>query len=95
MKEERGGRRWTLRASDAARARALARALGTSEVVARLLDARGVTTEEGARAVLRPSLEQLHDPALRLGRDAAVGRVLRAADAGERILIYGDYDADG
>ncbi|HEX5708051.1 MAG TPA: single-stranded-DNA-specific exonuclease RecJ [Pyrinomonadaceae bacterium] len=95
VKEETGEKRWTLRASDARRARLLARALDVSEVVARLLDARGVTSEQEARAILNPSLEQLNDPALMLGMEEAKERVLRAIDAGERILIYGDYDVDG
>jgi single-stranded-DNA-specific exonuclease len=30
-----------------------------------------------------------------LGMRASVARVLRAVDAGERILVYGDYDVDG
>ena len=30
-----------------------------------------------------------------LGMPEAVERVLRAVDAGERILVYGDYDVDG
>ena len=77
------------------RARALGRALGLSETVAALLVARGVETEEAARALLRPSLAQLHDPFLMLGMREAAGRVLRAVEAGERILVYGDYDVDG
>jgi len=87
--------RWTLRAADPARARAFASALGVSEVVASLLIARGVETEEDARAVLKPSFDQLHDPSLMLGMKESVARVLQAIDAGERILIYGDYDVDG
>jgi single-stranded-DNA-specific exonuclease len=88
-------RRWLLRPDSNGRARALAEALGVSTVVAGVLAARGVETEESARALLRPSLEQLHDPSLMLGMREAVARVLRALDAGERILIYGDYDVDG
>jgi single-stranded-DNA-specific exonuclease len=88
-------RRWVPR-RDAARDPArLARSAGLSEVVAGVLAARGVETEEDARALLGPSLEQLHDPFLMLGMREAVERVLRAVDAGERILIYGDYDVDG
>jgi single-stranded-DNA-specific exonuclease len=88
-------RRWVTR-RDAARDPArLARSAGVSEVVAGVLAARGVETEEDARRLLGPSLEQLHDPFLMLGMREAVERVLRAADAGERILIYGDYDVDG
>jgi single-stranded-DNA-specific exonuclease len=90
-----GARRWTLRGGDAAASDALARALGVSGVVAGLLAARGVTSEDSARALLKPSLEQLHDPLRMLGMREAAARVLRAVDAGERILIYGDYDVDG
>lgn len=88
-------RRWVLRrpgVEDSARLAASAR---VSAVVAGVLAARGVETEEDVRALLSPSLAQLHDPLLMLGMREAVERVLHAVDAGERILIYGDYDVDG
>ena len=88
-------RLWVPRRPPGGDARALARAAGVSETVAGVLAARGVGTEEAARALLRPSLAQLHDPYLMLGMREAVARVLRAVDAGERILVYGDYDVDG
>jgi len=90
-----GARRWVVRRAAEGAAPALARALGLSTVVAGVLAARGFSAEEPARALLRPSLEQLHDPHLMLGMREAAERVLRAVDAGERILIYGDYDVDG
>src|SRR5437868_3500231 len=90
-----GARRWVVRRAAEGAAPALARALGLSTVVAGVLAARGFSAEEPARALLRPSLEQLHDPHLMLGMREAAARVLRAVDAGERILIYGDYDVDG
>jgi single-stranded-DNA-specific exonuclease len=89
-------RRWTPRREPGGvRARGLETALGLSPVVAGVLAARGVETQDAARAILRPALEQLHDPYLMLGMREAVARVLRAVEAGERILIYGDYDVDG
>ncbi|HEV3471349.1 MAG TPA: single-stranded-DNA-specific exonuclease RecJ [Pyrinomonadaceae bacterium] len=89
-------RRWVVRdAGPPGLAQSLARALGVSETTAALLAARGVSTEAEARALLRPTLAHLHDPFLMLGMGEAVERVLRAVDAGERILIYGDYDVDG
>ncbi|MCA1594767.1 MAG: DHH family phosphoesterase, partial [Acidobacteria bacterium] len=94
-KKTTGEKRWEVRAKAGEQAQTLARALGVSATVAGLLIARGVETEEDARAVLHPTLEQLHDPALMLGMKESVERVLRAIDAGERILIYGDYDVDG
>src|SRR3954451_11367777 len=85
-------RRWTpRRATGATKPSALASTLGVSEVVASVLAARGVETEDAARTLLHPSLEQLHDPLLMLGMRESVGRVLRAVDSGESILIYGDY----
>lgn len=89
--------RWVVAATtgDGARVHDFADALGVSFVVASLLIARGVDTEDAARSLLRPTFEQLHDPSLMLGMSEAVARVLRAIDAGEKILIYGDYDVDG
>ena len=88
-------RRWVPRRDAAKDPASLAPAIGVSETVAGVLAARGVESVEDARALLNPSLEQLHDPFLMLGMREAVERVLRAVDAGERILIYGDYDVDG
>ncbi|MDQ1614026.1 MAG: single-stranded-DNA-specific exonuclease [Pyrinomonadaceae bacterium] len=86
---------WDVRGYDAARAESLAARLGVSPIVAGLLAARGCSTDEDARKVLHPSFDQLHDPSLMLGMSDAAARVLRAVDAGEQILIYGDYDVDG
>jgi single-stranded-DNA-specific exonuclease len=88
-------KRWIVREQDERGALALAGPLGVSKVVAGLLLARGCGDEETARKFLRPSHDQLHDPALMLGMSDAVRRILRAIDAGEPILVYGDYDVDG
>jgi single-stranded-DNA-specific exonuclease len=86
---------WSVRGYAETHAEALAARLGVSTVVAGLLAARGIDTDEAARKLLHPSLDQLHDPSLMLGMTDAAARVLRAVDAGEQILIYGDYDVDG
>ncbi len=89
------GARWTVRVGDDEAANLLARRLNLSHVVASVLAARGICDEAAASALLKPSFEQLHDPLLMLGMERAAQRVLRAIDAGEKILIYGDYDVDG
>jgi single-stranded-DNA-specific exonuclease len=88
-------KRWIVRAPDPHRAATLADSLGVSPIVAGLLIARGCSDDLSAQKFLRPSPEQLHDPFLLLGMHEAVARLLRAIDAGERILVYGDYDVDG
>jgi single-stranded-DNA-specific exonuclease len=61
----------------------------------RMLAQRGISTYEEAKAFFRPSLTQLHDPFLMKDMRLAVDRILLAIQKKERILLYGDYDADG
>lgn len=56
---------------------------------------RGVTGEEEIRAFLVPDVSRLGDPFTMKGMKEAADRVKRALDEGEKIVIYGDYDADG
>ena len=91
----RPAKRWVVRGQDRAATAALARELGVSDILAGLLIARGHSEPATARKFLRPSHDQLHDPSLMLGMPEAVRRVLGAIDAGEKILVYGDYDVDG
>jgi single-stranded-DNA-specific exonuclease len=88
-------KRWIVRGQDSETIASLARVLGVSPILAALLIARGCHDERTARAFLYPSHDQLHDPYLMLGMKEAVTRLLRAIDAAERVLIYGDYDVDG
>lgn len=74
---------------------ALQESLNIDAVLADLLVKRGITNYEEARAFFRPSLEQLHDPFLMKDMDLAIARIEQAIQAGEKILIYGDYDVDG
>lgn len=60
------------------------------DLLERVLAVRGISPH-----ALEPSLRQLHDPGLLPGIDRAASRLLDAAKAGERIVIYGDYDVDG
>jgi single-stranded-DNA-specific exonuclease len=73
----------------------LASELGIPLAIARILVNRKITEPQGAHNFLYGSLDQLHDPYLMSGMAEAVGRVVRAIDFGEKILIFGDYDVDG
>jgi single-stranded-DNA-specific exonuclease len=63
--------------------------------IGRLLQRRGIGTDEAALAFLRPRLSHLGDPFALPNIQAAVSRILRAIDERERIVLYGDYDVDG
>jgi single-stranded-DNA-specific exonuclease len=70
-------------------------ALGLSPIVGHLLAKRGVETEQGAKRFLSPALDDLAPPSLLPDADRAAERMARAVRGGEKILVYGDYDADG
>lgn len=69
--------------------------LNISPLSAQLLIDRGISTADEARAFVRPSLSQLHDPFLMRDMDKAVERLSEAIARHERIMVYGDYDVDG
>ena len=61
----------------------------------RLLVSRGIKTYADALIFFKPEIDQLHDPFLMKDMDRAVSRIKQGVAAGERILIFGDYDVDG
>ena len=61
----------------------------------RLLAARGFADAEAARRFCEPKLTDLHDPGTLPDIDVAAGRLVDAVRAGQKIVIYGDYDVDG
>ncbi|MFD0588261.1 single-stranded-DNA-specific exonuclease RecJ [Paenibacillus sp. GCM10027627] len=90
--------RWTLanwEETDEEAAGLLSEKLALPPLVARLLVQRGYRNEERARIFLYGDAGQLHDPYLMRGMEQAVERIRQAGQSGEKIRIYGDYDADG
>lgn len=69
--------------------------LSVDPIVARLLLLRKINNFEEARLFFRPELNHLHDPFLMKGMSIAIERINKAITAGEKVLIFGDYDVDG
>lgn len=63
-------------------------------LVMQLLFNLGIIATERIKAFLTPNYESLHDPFVFVDMEKAVDRIWRAIDAGEKIVVYGDYDAD-
>jgi single-stranded-DNA-specific exonuclease len=74
---------------------ALSQSLGLHPIAARILAARGHAEPAAAEAFLAARLADLPDPFTMKGMAAAVERIARAVELGERIAAYGDYDVDG
>ena len=75
--------------------RLLAQGLGCHPVTAGLLWNRGFTSVASARFFLDPDFSRLTDPFAMKGMQTAVERIYRAVINREKILIFGDFDADG
>ena len=63
--------------------------------VATLLARRGFSGDVDLQRFLQAGEESLHDTSLMADADAALDRVELAIARGQRIAIWGDYDADG
>ena len=76
-------------------AKALAKEIGISPILCKLLLERRITSAAEAKRFFRPQLSELHDPFLMKDMSRAVERLNKAMGKKERILVYGDYDVDG
>ncbi|WP_017415595.1 single-stranded-DNA-specific exonuclease RecJ [Clostridium tunisiense] len=66
-----------------------------SPITLRVLYNRGIDTEEKIKKFFKGSLRDLHNPFFMKDMENGVNIVKQAIENGEKIIIYGDYDADG
>ena len=66
-----------------------------SSIVAALLASRGVKEPAAVKTFLAGTLADLRDPETLPGVPEAADRILAAVRGRKKIVIYGDYDADG
>ncbi len=64
-------------------------------LLTQLLTNRGLTSPEERRAFLGRDITLLRDPLRLPDMEKAAGRLYRALLAGEKVCVYGDFDADG
>jgi single-stranded-DNA-specific exonuclease len=87
--------RWTLAPPQPLLAGQLASQLKISPLLAQCLINRGFGEISAIENFLSPRLKNLADPFLLPNMDKAVGRLLRAREHNEPLVIFGDYDVDG
>jgi len=86
---------WELSKTDEENKNVLIKELGINPVTSQILINRGLTKTADAKSFLFPSLKDLHNPFLLKDMAEAVERTIKALHNREKIVIYGDYDADG
>ena len=66
-----------------------------SKNIAKVLNARNITDITSVKKYFSDEYEEGYDPFLMYDMKRAVDRINEAIDNEEKILVYGDYDADG
>lgn len=87
--------RWNIKPQNSREAQSISEALRVSPRIAQLMVNRGINTVEAADRFLNIEEQDFYDPFLMDGMNETVERIKKAIADGEKILILGDYDADG
>jgi single-stranded-DNA-specific exonuclease len=88
-------KKWHILSPDPTQVSILADSLGFQPAVAAVLVNRGIHNPDNAKVFLEASLAGARSPFLMKDMDRAVERILIAVSRREKVLIFGDYDADG
>lgn len=86
---------WLILKPDINLTQRISRILKCNLITASILANRGIKSAEQAFTFLNTSLDNLRSPFSIKDMDIAVDRISRAIENKEKILIFGDYDADG
>ena len=66
-----------------------------NSILAKILVNKGITEKKDIELFVNPTRKDFYDPFLMPDMEIAVDRILKAIEDKEKIIIYGDYDADG
>jgi single-stranded-DNA-specific exonuclease len=95
MRSASGHPVWLYPTGDPATIQQIIGELHLHPVIAQILVSRGFADMGAIKHHLYAQLPDLHDPFQLTDMRAAVSRVCKAAELGERIVVYGDNDVDG
>lgn len=69
--------------------------LGLNKKLVELLMLRGYDNIDAINVFLHPNVENMYSPYTMLGMNECCERLKQAMENGEKVVVYGDYDADG
>lgn len=88
-------KKWEVCGEDKEKIKELTMKTNLSSLLVNILINRGITTVEEVELFLNPTRNDFHEPFLMPDMEKAVNRILKAIENNEKVIIYGDYDADG
>ena len=87
-------KRWKIKEQKIERANEISKKYNISDLVSKILSHKNLNDEE-IEKFLKPTRKDFYDPFLMPDMDKAIDRIEKAIKEKEKIIIYGDYDADG
>lgn len=80
---------------DAGEVERISEKLGLNKKLVELLMLRGYDNVDAINVFLHPNVDNFYPPQTMLGMVECCDRLRQAMENGERVVVYGDYDADG
>lgn len=88
-------KKWELYNTNQNAVNALSEEMSLSPILASILVNRNIVDEEKIKIFLNPTRKDFYDPFLLEDMEIATIRIIKAIKNKEKVIIYGDYDADG
>ena len=88
-------KKWQIYDTDEDKVNELVTKYDINELLATILVNRDIVDEQKLEIFLNPTRNNFHDPFLMPDMEKAVERIIKAINNKEKVIIYGDYDADG
>ncbi len=88
-------KKWECYSVDEDKVNELVKDWNLCRILARILVNRNITQKDEIDLFMNPTRKDFHNPFLMPDMEIIVDRVLQAIERKEKIMIYGDYDADG
>ena len=88
-------KKWDCYQVDSEKVEALMKKYSLNEILAKILVNKNITQKDDIELFMNPTRKDFHNPFLMPDMELIVDRILKAIEDKEKIMIYGDYDADG
>ncbi len=88
-------KKWQIYDTDEAKVNELVTKYDINKLLATILVNRDIVDEHKLDIFLNPTRNNFHNPFLMPDMEKAVERIIKAINNKEKVIIYGDYDADG
>ena len=88
-------KKWQISNVDEEKVNEISNKLNLNKLLSTILINRNITEEKQILKFLKPTRQDFYDPFLMPDMEIAVNRIIEAIKNKEKMIVYGDYDADG